>query len=150
MTINKNQMSGNPKELLKIDPKHGFCPHFTAEFKKEYGSESIFVFAVADVLTARFIGVLIKAGRIGPNTKPRQLGSSEAVETLEKLISILQAKKPLSKEILPLLQEATGKASLGTFSKEVNSVLGDWIFEKWFCFFKESAFDKATELVKDL
>jgi hypothetical protein len=143
-------MSKKPKELLQIDPAHGFYPHFTAEFKKEYGSESIFAFAVADVLTARFTGVLIKAGRISPNTKTRQLGNPEAVETLEKLISILQTKKPSSKEILPLLQEATGRVSLGTFSKEVNSLLGDWTFEKWFCFFQDKAFGRAAELVENL
>jgi hypothetical protein len=45
-------MSKKPRNLLQIDPKHGFYPHFTSEFKKEYGSESIFVFAVADVFTA--------------------------------------------------------------------------------------------------
>lgn len=139
-------MSERP--ILKIDPKSGFYPHFTDEFKKKYGSKSFFVLAVADVLTARFIKVLIKAGRIGPNTKPRQLGSPEAVQTMEKLISILQAKKPSSEGILPLLREATGVTSLGTFSQEVNTILDDWIFEKWLCFFQESAFDKATELVK--
>jgi hypothetical protein len=143
-------MSKKQKELLQIDPKHGFYPHFTAEFKKEYGSESIFVFAVADVFTARFIGILIKHDRVSPNTKPRQLGSPEAVETLEILISILKGKKPSSNEILPLLQESTGKVSLGTFSKEVNSVLGDWAFEKWLCLFQENAFGKAADLVEKL
>jgi hypothetical protein len=143
-------MNEKPKELLQVDPEHGFYPHFTDEFRKEYGAESVFVFAVADVLTARFIKVLIKAGRVSPNTKPRQLGSLEAVEMLEKLILILEAKKPSSKEILPLLQEATGRASLGTFSKEVNSLLGDWIFEKWLCLFQDNAFGKAAELVENL
>lgn len=143
-------MSRESKELLQIDPKHGFHPHFAAEFKKEYGSKSVFVLAVADVLTGRFIGVLIKAGRISPNTKSLQLGSSEGIEALEKLISILQARKPSSKEILPLLQEATGRASLGAFSKEVNSLLGDWTFEKWLCLFQDKVFDKAMELVENL
>jgi len=143
-------MSKDSKELLQIDPEHGFHPHFTVEFKKEYGSESIFTFAAADVLTARFTGVLIKAGRISPNAKPRQLGSPEAVETLEKLISILKAKKPSSNEILPLLQESTGRASLGTFSKEVNSLLGDWTFEKWLYLFQDKTFGKAAELVENL
>jgi hypothetical protein len=143
-------MSNKPNELLQIDPVHGFYPHFTDEFKKEYGSESIFVFAVADVLTARFIGVLIKAGRISPNTKPRQLGGHGAVETLEGLISILQAKKISWEEILPLLQEATGRRPLGTFSQEVNNTLGDWTFEKWLCLFQDKAFDKAMELIENL
>jgi hypothetical protein len=143
-------MSEKPKELLQIDPEHGFYPHFADEFKKEYGFESIFVFAVADVLTARFIKVLIKAGRISPNTQPRQLGSSDPAKTLEKLILKLQVKKPSSKEILPLLQEATGRVPLGTFSQEVNSLLGDWTFEKWLYLLQDNAFGKASELIENL
>jgi hypothetical protein len=68
---------------------------------------------------------------------------------VEKLISILHAKKPSFNEIKPLLQEATGRASLGTFSKEVNSLLGDWTFEKWLCLFQDKAFGKAAELVEN-
>jgi hypothetical protein len=143
-------MGEKSKEMLWIDPKYGFYPHFTAEFKTEYGSKSVFVLAAADVLTARFTRVLIKAGRVGSNTKSRQLGSSEAVKTLEKLISLLQARKPSSKEILTLLQEATGRAPLETFSREVNGLLGDWTFERWLCYFQDKAFDQANELVESL
>ena len=134
-------------EPLRIDPERGFYPHFTIGFKKEYGAKSVFVLAIADALTARFIRVLIKAGRIEPNTKPLQLGCREAVQTLEELISILQRKKPSSEGVLPVLREATGMTSLGEFLREINGVFGGGTFEEWLSFFQAKASDEAMNLL---
>ena len=133
---------------LSIDPAQGFYPHFTAKFMNAYGRDSVFVLAVADVLTGRFINLLINAGRLDADTKPLRLGSKAAVCALEELIEQHQAKLPSSEGIKYFLREATGVTPVGTLSKEIDGVFGNDIFKAWLSLFQKRSFARALRLLK--
>jgi hypothetical protein len=84
-------MPREPAEgLIQIDLEEGFRPHFAQSFLERYDENSVFVAATADLLTARYIAVLVKADRINQEAVPVQLGTSEALDALRDLLLIRQ------------------------------------------------------------
>jgi len=132
---------------ISIELKEGYWPHFVPGFFERYGMDSLFVRAAADCLTARHVKILIKAERISPNTRPRQRGSSEAMNALDALFQKMRADGAAD-DVLHILREATGVKPAGVLEAEVDRLYGRGTFNGWLALFEHGLFEKATALLR--
>jgi hypothetical protein len=134
-------------EKIPIDLKEGYWPHFVPAFFARYGADSLFVRSVADSLTARHVRVLIKAGRISPNTRPLQRGTTEALESLEKLLSKMRADGA-AEDLRHILRESMGTREPGVLQAEVDLLYGSGAFSRWPALFELHDFNQAAGVLR--
>ncbi len=133
-------------EKIRINLEEGYWPHFVPAFFARYGADSLFVRSVADYLTARHVKVLIKAGRISPNTRPLQLGTTEATNSLETLLGKMKTDGATD-HLLHILRESTGVREPGVLEAEVDLLYGCGAFNRWLAQFELREFDKAMRVL---
>ena len=139
-------MDSQKPQNIPIDLEEGYWPHFKAQFFARYGVDSLFVRSVADSLTARHVKVLIKAGRISPNTKPLQIGSKEALKALEFLLERTKADGAIE-QVRHILRESMGVREPIVLEAEVDNLYGHGVFARWLSLFERRKFDEAGNLL---
>jgi hypothetical protein len=130
-------------EKIWINLEEGYWPHFVPAFFARYGADSLFVRSVADCLTARHVRLLIKAGRISPNTRPLQRGTTEATESLEALLGKMKTDGA-AEDLLHILRESTGVREPGVLQAEVDLLYGCGAFSRWLALFELHDFNQAA------
>lgn len=135
-----------PPGLISIDPDDGFGPHMTDAFLDHYGRGSVFVTATVDCLTWRFVGVLIRDGRLPADFEPIQYGSAAMRLALEELLGALQARG-LEKAALVLMRSATGYEAPQAFQARASEWLGTETVASWLELVEREEFDRATALL---
>jgi hypothetical protein len=133
-------------EIIRINLEEGYWPHFVPAFFARYGADSLFVRSVADCLTARHVKVLKRAARISPNTRPLQLGTIEATNSLEALLDKMKADGA-AEHLLHILRKSTGVNDPGPLEAEVDLLYGSGAFNRWLALFELHEFDQAATVL---
>ena len=139
-------MDSKKPQYIPINLKEGYWPHFKTGFFARYGVDSLFVRSVADCLTDRHVWVLIKAGRISPNTKPLQIGSKEALKALEFLLERMKTDGAVE-QVRHILRESMGVREPIVLEAEVDGLYGHGVFAHWLSLFEQRKFDEAGNLL---
>lgn len=143
-----NRPTGTPPGTIQIDPEDGFGPHLVDDFMDLYGPDSNFVAGTADCLTRRFIRVLIKAGKLAPDTVPVQFGGDQAREALDDLLRVLE-RRGAEKPSVALMQSAVGHAAPEAFQSLAQMILGVDSVERWFTLFEQGKFEECNALLNE-
>lgn len=122
--------AGTPEGTISVDPDEGFGPYIKDGFLELYGEESVFVTATVDCLTFRFIGVLVRAGKLPKEHYAPQYGTSAMREALEHLLSVL-GSRGMEKPAVALMRAAVGHDEPGAFVEAAGTILGAGVVAEW-------------------
>ncbi len=122
--------AGIPAGNIQIDPEDGFGPHLSDAFLDRYGEESVFVAATADLLTWKFVAVLIKAEKLPTDFAAIQYGSPEMRNALDAFLETL-AGRGMEKPSTSLMQSAVGRQQPQAFLAAAGALLGYDLVTRW-------------------
>lgn len=125
--------------LASISIEEGFYPRFAESFREFYGSESVFVYAVADSFTGALARLLEARGKLAAKTVVPRLGEEEASLAVGRL---LRAAPSLHKT---LLQEAFGALPTGSYGAALDRSLGNSCFAGWFAALQAKDYSTANQ-----
>jgi len=132
--------------VLKISTEEGYRPHFSREFERRYGPDSVFVLGVADCLTHRHVRIVSRAERITPELEALRLGPPGAREVIENLALAL-SHRGIEKPVVRLLQIATGRAEPELLETDIDSALGVETFTRWLTALEQRNYVAAAALL---
>lgn len=138
--------AGPPPGTVWIDPEVGYLPHFADAFLDAYGADSRFVLAVADCLFDRHVNVLIRAGKMPPDTLPMRIGTPRAFDAMVLLMRTLTSRG-VERSVVQLMQVALGSRDHRAFSSVVDETFGEGVFERWRQAFERGEFEHAAACI---
>ena len=144
--MQEDRPSDAPPDTVSIDPEQGFGPHITEAFLDLYGEDSVFVSATVDCLTCRFVGVLVRAGKLSADFEPIQYGSPEMLQALEGFLKVLAARG-LENPSTALMRSALGYEGPQTFLATASSVLGGELVVCWLQLLEQEDYAGAAALL---
>ena len=112
-----------------------------------FRSDSVFVLAAADCLTARHVQILVRAERLPETTIPLQCGAAEASSALSQLLSSLSSRE-VEKPAVLLTLSALGHAECAAFERQVDSAFGQGTFTRWLGAMEQRNFALAVSTLK--
>lgn len=137
---------GIPEGTIQIDPEEGFGPHITEAFLDLYGEYSVFAAATVDLLTWRFVGVLVKADKLPMDFEPPQYGPPEMRKALDGLLKALTAQGH-ENSVAALMRSALGRQPPQAFQIAAGTLLGNDLIVRWLQLLEQQDHAGATALL---
>jgi len=128
--VQDEKPSGTPDGTIQIDPDEGFGPHVTEAFLDLYGEHSVFACATVDLLTWRFVRVLVRAEKLPTQFEPPQYGPPEMRQSLDKLLRALTAQGH-DNPPAALMRSATGHEPPEAFQLAAATLIGHDLVTSW-------------------
>ncbi|GAB2524815.1 hypothetical protein GCM10027188_29700 [Lysobacter humi (ex Lee et al. 2017)] len=136
-----------PPGTIPVDPEEGFGPHLTDAFLEAYGEDSVFVTATVDLLTWRFVRVLVKAGKLPEEFEPPQFGPPEMRRALAGLITKL-SERGQDRPAVSLMRSAIGHEHPLAFQNVARAVLGEGVVASWLACLEREDYARAEALLE--
>jgi len=130
-----------PEPLSEISVEEGFHPRFAESFHEHYGTDSVFVRAVADSFTLALSRMLDAEGKLAEGTVVPVLGTEAAYRALGRLLRTVDSTHNI------LLQEAFAFVPLGSYAAAVDAVMGAGFFDRWHSYLETHDYVAANQLV---
>ena len=144
--MQEERPAGVPAVTIQIDPEQGFGPHISDAFLNLYGEDSVFVTATVDLLTWRFVGVLVRAEKLPAAFEAVQYGTFEMRQTLEAFLKALDARG-LENPSTSLMRSAVGHEQPQAFEAAASALLGYDLVGRWLPLLEQQDYAGATALL---
>jgi hypothetical protein len=132
---------GASKPLSEISVEEGFHPRFAESFHEHYGTDSVFVRAVADSFTLALSRMLDAHGKLAEGTVVPVLGTEAAYRVLGRLLRAVDSTHNI------LLQESFGALPLGSYAAAVDKIMGPGFFDRWHSYLESHDYVAANQLI---